>query len=69
MKMKILNILGLAIGFSAVATLTFFLIKSPYKCIIPFEPDMWVRIPEIFMGIFALIILGKIIMEKTKWQN
>ncbi len=63
MKFKrIYEIFSLIVGVSAVITLTFFLITSPYKCIIPFEPINYIRIPEIIIGLsvlpyYALLII------------
>ena len=61
---KKLELLALAIGLGASATITFFLLNYPAKCIIPFEPILWIRIPEIILGLFSIIFLIKIINEK-----
>ena len=58
---KYIEILALIIAISAVTTLTYFLTSSLDRCIIPFEPNPYIRIPEIIMGIFSIIILTKII--------
>ena len=63
---KTAKLFGLSIGLSAVLVLTFFMIKIPYVCIIPFEPIPWIRIPEIIMGIVASIILVDMIWTGIK---
>lgn len=55
------ELFALVISLSATITLTFFLIESPYQCIVPFEPNPWIRIPEIIMGIAATFILIRIL--------
>lgn len=51
MKSKeVYNLYCLSMGFAAVITITYFLIRSPYDCIIMFEPIWWIRSPEILIG-------------------
>ena len=55
MKLKqFYEIFSLMVGFSAVLTLIYFLIRSPYKCTILFEPIPYIRIPEIIIGLIVL---------------
>jgi len=54
MVKKFYEMFSLIVGVSAVLTLTFFMIKSPYRCIIPFEPNPFIRIPEIIIGLVVL---------------
>lgn len=65
---KIYERFSLVFGFASVLTLTFFLIRSPYRCIIPFEPNPFIRIPEIIIGLiiipYYLIKLFKIVIQE-----
>ena len=51
---KAYEVISLVAGLSAVATLVFFLIQSPYHCIIPMEPIWWIRYPEIVLGLLVM---------------
>lgn len=51
---KIYKIYRLTFGVSAVITLTYFLIRFPFSCIAPFEPNPFIRIPEIIIGLSIL---------------
>jgi len=64
--MRKIELFGLVIGLAAVIVLTFFMITNMDICIKPFEPIIWIRIPEIIMGIFSIIILIKLIGDKLK---
>jgi len=64
-----LEITALVSGLSAVVVITYFLIRHPYKCIIPFEPIIWIRIPEIIFGFFSIYFLIKIIVRRIKCNS
>ena len=51
---KFYEIFSLAVGISSIGVLTFFLLTNLGKCIIPMEPIIWVRIPEVIMGCASL---------------
>lgn len=63
---KIPKLFALVIGFSATATLTFFLYRSPHRSIFPLEPILWIRIPEIIMGLISIPILGYMMFKEMK---
>lgn len=67
LKYKRLELFGLFVGLAATITLTGFLITGHNKCIIPFEPTAWIRIPEIIMGIIAIFILIRIIFSRNRF--
>ena len=48
------KIFSLSMGVSAVGVLVFFLIIDWGRCIIPFEPNNFIRITEIICGLVSL---------------
>ena len=52
-----LPVLPEAAGFSALAFLTFYLITDWQHCFVFTEPRIWIRLPEIAVGIYAGIAL------------
>ena len=65
MKFKgLYNLYCLSVGFAAVITITYFLIRSPYKCVVMFESIWWIRYPEILIG-FSIVpfYLNKLFLD------
>jgi len=62
---KLIELSALIVGVSAIALVTFSLILNYYNHSINFlEPIPWIRIPEIIIGLFSIIILFKIMIKK-----
>ena len=54
MKLKeVYKLFSLSVGVSAILVLVFFLITDWGKCIIPFEPNNFIRITEIVCGLIS----------------
>lgn len=64
--MKLLKLFGLIVGFSAVVVLTYFLVTHSNECLIFFEPNLFIRIPEIIMGLGTIIIYIGMFVEVLK---
>lgn len=64
--MKILNIMALIAGLSAVITFTFYLLLGYQHSIIFTEPIIWIRVPEIVWGFVSIPILIKLLIKETK---
>jgi len=70
--MRILEILSLIIALAAILAILFYLITGFSKAVWFLEPKLWIRIPEIVMGIFACVFLTKMIIkgsQEIKSQN
>lgn len=61
---KILKLFGLAVGLGAVICAVYSLLSAKNRCLIIFEPNPIIRITEIIMGLIAIPILFKIMIEK-----
>ena len=59
------RLLACVSGFSAVVIFTFYLITLYDKAIIFTEPILWIRIPEIILGIITAPILFKMAVEAS----
>jgi hypothetical protein len=60
---RFFKIASLIISLSAVVCLVFFLLTSWNYCIILFEPRLYIRIPEIILGIISIPFLIKMIYD------
>jgi len=64
--MKFYEIYSLIVGFGAILTILFFLIYDREHCIILLEPKLYIRIPEIIMGISTIPYYFKKLFVKYK---
>ena len=67
--MKILNIIGLIAGLSAVMVFTFYLLLDYQSPIVFIEPTMWIRVPEIIWGFIAIPVLIKYLVKEVKCKE
>lgn len=63
MKINKLELFAIIVSLSAVVTLVFYLITGFDKVFIPFEPNPFIRIPEIIMGIGSVLVLINMIKK------
>ena len=61
---KILELFALSISLAAIITIVFYLITDSTTCFLPYEPNPFIRIPEIIMGIVSIGILISMLWKK-----
>ena len=66
---KVIRVCGLVISLSAVLVLLYFLTLNYDKPIIFTEPILWIRIPEILLGYFSVVVIIKMILEELENEN
>jgi len=63
---KSLELVALAFGIAAMVTIIYYLITKSTTCFLPYEPILWIRIPEIIIGIICIIVLAMMIKNLLK---
>ena len=58
--------MALAFGIAAMVTIIYYLITDSATCFLPYEPILWIRIPEIIIGIICIIVLAMMIKNLLK---
>jgi len=60
-----LELISLVVGLAAVIVFTFYLISSYDKALIFLEPNLYIRIPEIVLGVVAIPFLIRLTWRKA----
>ena len=63
---KIIEAFSLIVGLSAIITIVYYLITDSSTCFLPYEPILWIRIPEIIIGIIAIFLLLRMLFRFSR---